>query len=93
MNPLLRRHVPGQIYSSPTSLGPKKIRKREEKKKTKAGQISPDSGEFVSDSGEIFAGITVYGRRNHCLGHFGKKKLKVPILREIETLWGHIVNF
>ena len=94
VNPLLRCHVLGQIYSSPTSLGPKKIRKRErKKKKTKAGQISPNSGEFVLDSSEIFVGFTVDGRRNHCWGHFGKKKLKVPTLREIETLGGHIVNF
>jgi hypothetical protein len=41
-NPLLRHHVPGQICSSPTSLSPKKIRKKEEKK----GQISPDSSEI-----------------------------------------------
>ena len=65
------------------SLGPKK---RGKKKKTKAGQISPDSGEFVPDSSKIFAGITVEGI-------LGKKKLKVPTLREIETLGGHIVNF
>ena len=78
VNPLLWRHVPGQIYSSPTSLGPKRIRKRERKKKTKAGQISPDSGKFVPDSGEIFAGITVegiLGKKNWKCLHWEKLKL------------------
>ena len=36
VNPLLWRHVPGQICSFPTSLGPKKIRNRERKKKNQS---------------------------------------------------------
>ena len=64
VNPLLRRHVPGQIYSSPTSLGPKKRGKREEKKKN---QSRPN-----------FAGITVKGileKKNWKCLHWEKLKL------------------
>ena len=61
VNPLLWRHVPGQIYSSLTSLGPKKIKKREEKKKPKLARFRQIPGKFVPDSGDIFAGITVEG--------------------------------
>jgi hypothetical protein len=70
------------------SLGPKKIRKREreKKKKTKAGQISPHSDEISPKSQFMVAEITVEGI-------LGKKKLKVPTLREIETSGGYIVNF
>jgi hypothetical protein len=35
-NPLLRRHVPDQICSSPMILGLKKIKKEREKKKNKS---------------------------------------------------------
>jgi hypothetical protein len=59
-NPLLPRHVLGQICSSSTSLGPKKIRKKREKKnKKKANQISPDSGEISPES------LFMVGQ-NHC---------------------------
>ena len=61
VNPLLRRHVSGQIYSSPTSLGPKKIRKRERKKKK--NQSRPDFAGFR----RIRAGLRPNFCRNHCL--------------------------
>jgi hypothetical protein len=51
VNPFLRHPIPSQICSFPTILGTKKIRKeREKKKKKKAGQISPDSDEFLPES-------------------------------------------
>jgi hypothetical protein len=86
VNLLLRRHVPGQICSSLTSLGPKKIRKkRREKKKQKPVR---------------FCQIPVRFHRNHCSwfaiiiveGILGKKNLEVPTLREIQTLRGYIVK-
>jgi hypothetical protein len=61
-NPLLRRIVPSQICSSLMSLGPKRIRK----KKKKASQISPESGQILLDSGEISLESLFMVRWNHC---------------------------
>jgi hypothetical protein len=77
--------------SSPKSLGPKKIKKKSEKKKV--SKISPESGKISPNSGEISPDSLFIVRWNHCLWHFGKKNLKVPTLRDFETLGGYIVNF
>ena len=86
VNPLLRRHVPGQIYSSPTSLGPKKIKKRERKKKN---QSRPDFAGFR----RIRAGLRRDFRRNHCWGHFGKKNWKCLHWEKLKLLGGTLWIF
>ena len=63
VNPLLRRHVPSQICSFPTSLGPKKIRNREKKKKKKPkpARFCRIPARFSPESLFMVAGITVEG--------------------------------
>jgi hypothetical protein len=65
-NPLLRQHVPGQICSSPTILGPKKIRKEREKKKNKS------QSDFFGFR-QVFAGITIHGSLESLLRAFWEK--------------------
>ena len=84
VNPLLQRHVPGQIYSSPPSLGPKKIRKRERKKK------KPKPARFSPESLFMVAGITVegiLGKKNWKCLHWEKLKLWGGILWIFKHQW------
>jgi uncharacterized protein YutD len=68
-------------------LGPKKIRKRENKKKQKQkpARFRQIPARFVWIHGKFSP--------ESLLRAFWEKKLKVPTLREIETLGGYIVNF
>jgi hypothetical protein len=69
-NPLLQRHVLGQICSSSTSLGPKKIRKKRKKKKSRPYLVR----------------INVHDSSKSLLKAFWEKNLKAPTLKEIKTL-------
>ena len=79
VNPLLRHHVLGQICSFLTSLGPKKIKNRERKKKPKPARFRRIPARFSPESLFMVAGITIEGILEKkiwkCL-HWEKLKLR-----------------